>query len=102
MMIRWFISRHNGAIEWAKRKELPVDRWVPHLNIDEIRKGDVVMGTLPFALAADVCSRGAAFYALDFQTEESQRGKNLTADDLTVAEACLQRYTVVKGEEYVP
>ncbi|MDR2124563.1 MAG: CRISPR-associated protein Csx16 [Desulfovibrio sp.] len=95
-MTRWFVSRHNGAIEWAKRRKIPVDRWVSHLDADCIRNGDVVMGTLPLGAAADICSRGAAFYSLDFQTEERQRGRELTADDLLTAAAVLQRYTVTK------
>ncbi|MDR1686530.1 MAG: CRISPR-associated protein Csx16 [Desulfovibrio sp.] len=95
-MTRWFVSRHNGAIEWAKRRKLPVDRWVTHLDADEIRNGDIVMGTLPLGSAADICNRGAAFYTLDFQTAEMQRGRELTADDLSAAGAALQRYTVTK------
>jgi CRISPR-associated protein Csx16 len=95
-MIRWFVSRHNGAIEWAKRRKLPVDRWVSHLNVNEIHSGDIVMGTLPLGAAAEICCRGAAFYTLDFPTEESQRGKELTADDLYTAKASLQRYIVIK------
>jgi CRISPR-associated protein Csx16 len=95
-MTRWFVSRHNGAIEWAKRRKLSVDHWVTHLDVNEIRNGDIVMGTLPLGSAADICSRGAAFYTLDFQTEEGQRGRELTADDLFAAEASLQRCIVTK------
>jgi CRISPR-associated protein Csx16 len=100
-MTRWFVSRHKGAIEWAKRRKLPVDRWVTHLDINEIHNGDIVMGTLPLGPAADICSRGAAFYALDFQTEERQRGRELTADDLFAADTALQRYTVTKENDDV-
>jgi CRISPR-associated protein Csx16 len=97
-MTCWFVSRHPGAIEWARRRALPVDRQVPHLTMEEIAEGDVVMGTLPVNLAADICRRGAKFYYLSLCAEETQRGKELSADDLFAMRAHLQRYTVIREE----
>ena len=53
-MTTWFISRHTGAIEWAKRKKLVVDRFVPHLDPAQVQPGDTVIGcpllqTCPYA-----------------------------------------------------
>ena len=54
-MTTFFISRHHGAIEWARRKALAVDRFVPHLAAAQIAPGDVVIGTLLVNLAGEVC-----------------------------------------------
>lgn len=62
-MTVWFVSRHQGAIDWAVRESgFAIDRFEPHLNTDEVVNGDVVLGTLPLHLAADVCAKGAVFY----------------------------------------
>ena len=46
-MTTWFISRHTGAMEWAKRKKLVVDQFVPHLDPTQVQPGDMVIGSLP-------------------------------------------------------
>lgn len=54
-MTTLFVSRHQGAIEWIKQQSIQVDVFVEHLNVEEIQAGDVVIGTLPLHLAAEVC-----------------------------------------------
>jgi putative CRISPR-associated protein (TIGR02620 family) len=98
-MTRWFVSRHSGAVEWAKRRGIAIDRQVAHLNAAEVSAGDVVMGTLPFDAAAEVCRRGAGFYALILALREEQRGRDLSADDLEAAKARLQQYDIQPVEE---
>jgi CRISPR-associated protein Csx16 len=93
-MTRWFVSRHSGAVEWAKRRGIAIDRQVAHLNAAEVSAGDVVMGTLPFDAAAEVCRRGAVFYALILALREEQRGRDLSADDLESAKARLLQYDI--------
>jgi CRISPR-associated protein Csx16 len=97
-MTSWFVSRHPGAIAWVKRRALPVDRFVPHLNPAEVRSGDRVYGTLPLELAAEVCQRGARFFALRLTVAERQRGTDLTAEELEALEADFQEYRVLKVE----
>lgn len=59
----YFVSRHPGAIAWIKKQvEWKVDAFVTHLDIDMIKAGDIVLGTLPIHLAALVCQKGAEFY----------------------------------------
>lgn len=78
----WFVSRHPGAIAWAKQKKLAVDRWVTHLNPDDITNGDTVIGTLPVNLAAKICMRGAQYQHLSLNVPAEWRGHEMTADDL--------------------
>ena len=63
-MTTWFISRHEGAIEWVKQQNIQIDRFESHLNTSLVQTGDVVIGTLPIHLAAEICQKGAKFYFL--------------------------------------
>ena len=93
---RFFVSRHPGAIEWARQYPWAVRaRFVPHLEIEEIGEGDVLIGTLPVHLAAEVCARGARYLHLSISLTAGQRGCELTAQELDAADACLVPYEVI-------
>ena len=96
-MVTWFVSRHPGAVEWARREGVQVDRWVPHLLIEEICSGDVVIGTLPVNMAAEVCARWAKYYNLSLNLPENWRGRELSADALAEVGARLERFVLTKG-----
>ena len=81
-MTTWFISRHQGAIDWIKQQDIQIDKFVAHLNIDDIQQGDTVIGTLPIHLAAKVCEKGAKFLFLTIDLPSEQRGKELSAEQL--------------------
>jgi CRISPR-associated protein Csx16 len=97
-MTRWFISRHSGAVEWATRQKLSVDRFAPHLNVNDVQNGDYVYGILPVELAAEVCRRGARFFSLCMTVPEGQRGHDLTVDDLFRLHARLREFHIVALE----
>ena len=60
-MAVWFVFRHPGAIEWVKLQNIQIDRFESHLDTSLVQAGDVVIGTLPIHLAAEVCQKGAKF-----------------------------------------
>jgi CRISPR-associated protein Csx16 len=93
-MTVWFVSRHPGAIEWARRHGLQVDRWVPHLRADEVDQGDTVGGTLPLQVAARICSRGAHYLHLTLDLPPHARGRELSVDELERYGARLERFLV--------
>ncbi|ERF77488.1 CRISPR-associated protein Csx16 [Gallibacterium anatis] len=96
-MTTWFISRHPGAIEWAKQQQLKIDRWESHLdNLNEINEGDIVMGTLPIHIAAEVCKKGAKFYFLSIDLPINFRGKELDREQMLNLESSLIQYYVQK------
>lgn len=95
-MTIWFISRHQGAIEWVKQQGIGIDRFVTHLDITLIQKGDVVIGTLPIHLAAEVCQKGAKFYFLSVNVSEHQRGLELTAEQLSAQQCTLEPFYIKK------
>lgn len=95
-MTTWFITRHPGALAWAKRQGLWYDRHEEHLELDEIQAGDTVIGILPMGLAAGVCEKGARFIALEISTPLELRGKELGADALERLNCRLRQYDVRK------
>lgn len=91
----YFISRHKGAIEWIKRQhDWQIDCFLPHLSVKDITAGDVVLGTLPLHLAAEVCARGADFYFLQLPQQSSLRGSEYSADEMEKMGCCLRRFEV--------
>ena len=91
------MSRHQGAIEWAKRYHWGQRlQYVQHLDVCEIKAGDIVIGTLPINLVAEINERGAHYLHLTINLAAIQRGKELTADDLEAAGARLSRYRAAK------
>ena len=56
-MTTYLITCHPGAIEWAERQGVRVDKLIAHLDPGLIQPGDAVIGTLLVQLAAVVCAR---------------------------------------------
>lgn len=90
----WFVSRHPGAIEWAKGKNLAIDRWVAHLDPAEIKAGDTVIGSLPVNLAAAVCERGARYLHLSIVLPAALRGRDLSVAEMKAISAELKAFHV--------
>lgn len=93
-MTTWFVSRHPGAIAWMKKQPIKVDRWVTHLDTDEIAANDTVIGVLPLHSVAKICAKGAIFMAINVELTEQQRGRELTVQDMEGVKCSLQRYDV--------
>lgn len=95
-MTTLFVSRHQGAIEWIKQQPIQVDAFIEHLNVDNIQADDVVIGTLPIHLAAEVCQKGAKFYFLSVNVAREQRGTELTCEQLEQQGCSLQQFYIEK------
>jgi CRISPR-associated protein Csx16 len=101
-MTTWFVSRHPGALDWARQQGLAVDRWVPHLEPADVQPGDTVAGTLPVQLAAEVCARGARYLHLRVDLPADARGRELQAHELQAYGARLEDYVIRPTEREVP
>lgn len=95
-MTIWFVSRHPGALEWMQRCGPTYDRHVAHLDPQIIQAGDVVIGSLPVNLAAEVCARSARYLNLSLQLRAEDRGKELSAAELNDYELTLEEFTIRK------
>lgn len=94
-MTTYFVSRHPGALDWAAAQGLIVDQVINHLDPQIIQPGDVVIGTLPIHLAAQVCQRGGRYLHLSLDLPHDWRGRELSADDLRRFGARLEEYRVI-------
>ncbi|EJL6398644.1 CRISPR-associated protein Csx16 [Vibrio navarrensis] len=92
--MRWFITRHPGAKEWAVMQGLHIDRFVTHLAVDDIAAGDEVIGTLPVHLAAEVCAKPARYFHLSLQLPEHLRGHELSAEQMNHCQASIREFLI--------
>ena len=92
MSKKYLVSRHPGAHGWAMR--LAYDEIVGSLDINQINAGDVVYGTLPIALAAEVIARGARFISLTLDTPPALRGRELTSKQMAACGARVEEFFI--------
>jgi len=95
-MTTYFISRHPGAIEWAKQQGIKVDQQPRHFDAEQTRPSDTIIGTLPVNLIAKVCELGGHYLHLSLDLPAEARGKELTPEEMTKYNARLEEYRVEK------
>ncbi|NKN34652.1 CRISPR-associated protein Csx16 [Marichromatium bheemlicum] len=93
-MTTYFVTRHAGALDWASAEGLTVDQRLEHLDAERIEPGDVVIGSLPVSLAAEVCARGARYLHLTMNVPSGLRGIELSAAQMRACGARLEAYRV--------
>jgi CRISPR-associated protein Csx16 len=89
-----FVTRHPGAAAWAQHHGHADAQAVAHLDTATVKPRDVVLGTLPVHLAAEVCARGGRYFHLILETPPEARGRELTPEDMDVFGARLQEFIV--------
>ncbi len=94
-MTAYFVTRHRGAVEWARACGIEAEH-LEHLDPAILQPGDVVLGTLPVAVVAEVCLRDARYMHLTLDTPPQMRGKELTAGDMEEFGAKLEEFEVRK------
>ena len=97
-MTTLLVTRHAGAREWAEEAGMPVDTVLDHLEPEQVAPGDVVIGSLPVHLAAEVCSRGGRYLHLVLQVPAEARGAELSAEQMRAFGARVVAYRVVREE----
>ena len=99
-MTDYFISRHEGAREFAKC-HLPEAIISNMLDLDILRPRDRVYGILPIDLAAKVCAKGASFFALVFDRTGYARGSEMSVDEMVKRGAHLVPFHVAELSKQV-
>ena len=95
-MTTWFVTRHPGAMQWAKDNGIEVDDRTICSDLDtgEVHAGDLVVGTLPVHLVAELNERGARYLHLSLKVPEGARGRELSAEEMCRFGARLEEYRV--------
>lgn len=91
-MTVYFVTRHAGAVEWARENGLGEAQAVEHLDPQVIVPGDVVIGTLPVHIIADITAKGARYFHLVMDLPPEMRGRDLSAGDMRRCQARLEEY----------
>lgn len=93
-MNTWLVTRHPGALAWLAEQGAAAARVVAHLEAEDLAPGDVVIGVLPYHLAAAVCAAGGRFFSLDVDVPVELRGQELSSVQLNALGARLTEYRV--------
>ena len=90
----YFVSRHAGAQEWAQNNGFENAEVVSHFDPAVVEPGDMVIGTLPVHLAAQVCERGGRYFHLSLQVPQEMRGIELSADQMEEFGASVTEFVI--------
>lgn len=94
-MTTYFVTRHQGAIDWAKASNVQFDVHLTHLGDDIVLKsGDTVIGTLPINIVYDINQLGVRYLHLSLDMPAHWRGLELNAEQLLACNASLQEFVV--------
>ncbi len=94
-MTTYFVTRHPGAVEWAATQGIKgTIVMCPHFDPEVVKDRDLVIGTLPVHLIADVCERGGLYTHLVMDLPAEARGKELTVQDMVDFGARLEGFIV--------
>ena len=94
-MTNYFVTRHAGAIEWARSQGIQA-KIMKHLEIEDIEGGDMVLGTLPVHIIAALNEKNVRYLHLILDIPFADRGRELSADDMEQMGARLEEYWVKK------
>lgn len=95
-MTTYFITRHVGAIDWAKATNLTFDIHLEHLTLELLQSGDTVIGTLPINMVYQLGQLGVRYIHLSLQLPAHLRGIELGADELIQYQATFEEFIVQK------
>ncbi|MDN3686095.1 CRISPR-associated protein Csx16 [Vibrio sinaloensis] len=65
--MRWFVSRHPGAKQWAKTQLIEVDQFVSHLDISQVEMGDFCHWHAPGSFGRASLSAWSALFPFIFK-----------------------------------
>lgn len=95
----YLITRHAGAVQWLQEVVDAPYVLLAHLHdVNLVQAGDIIVGTLPVNLIANVNARGARYFHLHLELPAHLRGQELTAAQLVQLGASLIEYSVRQHE----
>lgn len=95
IMTTYFITRHAGALAWAKQQNLSFDIHLEHLlNLEQLQAGDVIIGTLPINLVYQLNLKHVRYTHLSLNIPSHLRGIELSTTQLDECQATLEEFFV--------
>ena len=95
----WFVSRHDGAKNWAEDEGIRVDRIVEHLEMKLVKPGDIVIGSLPVNMVADLNDMGVRYFHLNLPLSPEMRGRSISAEEMHELGAMIEEFIVRRREK---
>jgi len=94
-----FVSRHQGAIDWAREEGLLEEdsRIAADYDPETAQPGEIVIGTLPAQLAARICERGGRYQHLTLDLSPDLRGKELSAAEMRACNARVEEFFIQRA-----
>lgn len=95
MARKLFVTRHRGAVTWAAEGGVKA-RKIEMEDFDSVtvKPGDIVLGTLPVHIAAQVNAAGGHYWHLAMEIPVEYRGKELSAEMMRAFGARLEEFRV--------
>lgn len=94
-MTTYFVTCHQGAIDWAKAFNVQFDVHLTHLGDDVLLKsGDTMIGTLPINIVYDINQLGVRYLHLSLDMPAHLRGLELSSEQLLACNTSLQEFVV--------
>ncbi len=83
--------------EWLERhRNMAIDKVMLHLDVDKVRPGDIVIGTLPINMVDSIREQGGSYFHLvPTNVIQGQRGKALSTAELDAVAFQVMEYVVV-------
>jgi len=97
----YFVTRHQGAKDWATRQGFDAEI-VSHFDVDVVKTGDIVLGTLPVHLVAEIWDRQGRYFHLVLNVPADLRGVEITADKMEELGASLEEFIVLRVPKIIP
>lgn len=98
-MTTTFVTRHQGAIDWAREEGLLEEdsRIAADYDPETAQPGEIVIGTLPAQLAARICERGGRYQHLTLDLGPELRGKELSAAEMRTCNARVEEFFIQRA-----
>ncbi|MCK5925435.1 MAG: CRISPR-associated protein Csx16 [Methylococcales bacterium] len=96
-MTTYFVTRHTNAKEWATEEGIAIDRVIEHLDLEQIKAGDKVLGSLPVNLVAELTAKKVRYFHLSLNVPIELRGQEISAQLMREFGAKLEEFQVFKS-----
>jgi CRISPR-associated protein Csx16 len=98
----YILTRHEGAVEWLRMKGFD-GTVLSHLEKNQIYAGNIYIGQLPIPMVKEILDAGSRFLLLFLpDITLSQRGQEMTPQEMEETGAHLVEVTSIQMEPYLP